>query len=168
MQAGTDIKIARLTSPEAMRAAARLMSSSDPWLRLGINYADCLKSIRTPYRELHGTLRSGELKGLVLITMYGTLRGYIQALCVSPGCRGEGVGKALLLYAEKRIFRESPNVFLCVSSFNSGAIRFYRRLGYKRAGLLKDFVISGSDEILMRKTRGPLRGPAPRGIKRKQ
>ena len=94
--------------------------------------------------------------GLVVITMYGTFKGYIQALCVAPEARGQGLGEKLMRYAERRIRRESPNVFLCVSSFNKGAIRFYRRLGYRKAGLLKDFLVKGSDELLLRRTWGPL------------
>lgn len=140
-----------------MRAAARLMAASDPWLRLGIKYRSCLKNIKTPFRELHTALRGGTLEGLVIITMYGTFKGYIQALCVAPEARGGGLGARLMKHAEDRIYSESPNVFLCVSSFNKGAIKFYRGLGYRRAGLLKDFLVKGADELLLRKTLGPLR-----------
>ena len=139
-----------------MQAAARLMAASDPWLRLGISYKSCLRNIMTPCRELHAAMRGGAVEGLVIITMYGTFKGYIQALCVAPEARGGGLGARLMRHAEERIHKESPNVFLCVSSFNKGAIRFYRRLGYARAGLLKDFLVNGSDELLMRKTTGPL------------
>jgi ribosomal protein S18 acetylase RimI-like enzyme len=62
----------------------------------------------------------------------------------------------LLEFAEERIFRESPNVFLFCSSFNHDAMRLYHRLGYERIGEIKDFVIAGAGEILLRKTIGPL------------
>lgn len=149
-------KIGRLRSPRLKSAAAALMAGSDPWLRLGISYKSCLRNIDTPYRELHGAAAGGKVLGLVVITMYGTFKGYIQALCVAPEARGQGLGEKLMRYAERRIRRESPNVFLCVSSFNKGAIRFYRRLGYRKAGLLKDFLVKGSDELLLRRTWGPL------------
>ncbi len=150
------LRIVRTRSRRLRLAAARLMAASDPWLRLGIGRAGCLETIKTPYRELHVALRGSALEGLVLITMYGTFRGYIQALCVAPGARGGGLGGLLMRRAEERIFRDSPNVFLCVSSFNKGARRFYRRLGYRQAGLLKDLLVKGSDELLLRKTQGPL------------
>ena len=70
--------------------------------------------------------------------------------------RGRGVGKALIEFAEKRIFRETPNVFICVSDFNVDAQAFYARLGYQRVGELKDFIIAGHAEILLRKTIGPI------------
>lgn len=41
--------------------------------------------------------------------------------------------------------------FLCVSSFNPRARALYERLGYELIGELKDFVIDGASELLMRK-----------------
>lgn len=148
--------IARLASLADKRAAASLMAASDPWLKLGLTAAACFKTFTVPFRETYIMKARGRIAGLVTITMYGTFRGYIQSLFVSEEFRGEGLGERLMAFAEKKIFARSPNVFLCVSSFNKGALRFYRRLGYKKAGLLEDFVKKGSDEILMRKTTGPL------------
>ena len=59
-------------------------------------------------------------------------------------------------------FKKSPNVFISVSLFNKGARRLYRRLGYKRIGILKDLIRKGFDELLLRKTLGPLGGFRPR------
>jgi ribosomal protein S18 acetylase RimI-like enzyme len=62
----------------------------------------------------------------------------------------------MLSFAEERILATVPNVFLCVSSFNEGAKRLYRRLGYEVIGELRDYVVEGHSEILLRKTTGPL------------
>jgi len=43
----------------------------------------------------------------------------------------------------------------CVSDFNTGALRPYRRLGYELVGPLTDFLVTGSAERLLRKSRGP-------------
>ena len=134
------------------------MAASDPWRKLGLTSKHCLKSFRVPYRKTLLAAAGPEMAGLVTITMSGTFRGYIQSLFVAPGFRGTGVGAELLGRAERQIFKKAPNVFLCVSSFNKGAQRFYRRLGYARVGVLKDFVVSGQDEILMRKTIAPSLG----------
>ena len=150
------MKISRLVSSDDKRAAAKLMAASDPWRKLGLTRAHCLKTLSVPFRETYMLKTGGRIAGLVTITMYGTFKGYIQSLFVAEGFRGEGLGEELMAFAEKKIFARSPNVFLCVSSFNKGAIRFYRRLGYRKAGLLKDFVKKGSDELLLRKTTGPL------------
>lgn len=61
-----------------------------------------------------------------------------------------------MAFAEKRIFSETPNAFICVSSFNSSAQKLYERLGYEVIGELKDYIISGYSEILLRKTIAPL------------
>ena len=77
-----------------------------------------------------------------------------------PQARAKGMGRLLMEHAEALIFRDSPNVFLFVSDFNAPARAFYERLGYRQAGELPDFLIAGRSEVLMRKTRGPIRGYA--------
>lgn len=156
------MKIDRLTSAKDKRAAAALMAASEPWLTLGLSARDCLRGLAAPGREIHAARVGGKLAGFVVLTMFGTFRGYVQTLFVAPGFRGEGVGEALMAFAERRVFAESPNLFLCVSSFNKGAQRFYRRLGYRKIGVIRDFIIKGGDELLLRKTLGPLRSFRPR------
>ena len=81
-----------------------------------------------------------------------------RPILVHPDRRGRGLGSKLVEFAEQRIRRESPNVFLCVSSFNHGARRLYARLGYQTIGELTDYIVPGHSEILLRKTLGPLTG----------
>lgn len=90
-----------------------------------------------------------------LLDLRGPLAGYIQATCVRSDLRGQGLGSALITWAEQRIFQESPNVFLCVSSFNEGARRLYERMGYEVVGRFASFVVGQHDELLLRKTWGP-------------
>jgi len=52
----------------------------------------------------------------------------------------------------------SPNIFICVSSFNKGAIKLYDDFGFKLVGELNDFVKVGFTELLLRKTFGPIAG----------
>jgi ribosomal protein S18 acetylase RimI-like enzyme len=145
-------------------ACARLMSESEPWLTLGRDYAASLALISDPTREAWWIEHDGAWAGFLLLYLQGPFRGYIQTLCLAPACRGRGVGTLALAWAEERIFRESPNVFLCVSDFNPGALRLYQRLGYQLVGALPDFLVPGSAELLLRKTRGPWSAftPAPR------
>lgn len=135
---------------------ARMMASSDPWRTLRRDEASLLKAVLNPQREAYVAVIGGHPAGLILLNMQGAFIGYIQSLCVAEGWRGGGLGQRLIEFAEERIFRQTPNVFLCVSSFNSSAQRFYERLGYVRIGILKDYLISGHDEILMRKSVAPL------------
>ena len=133
------------------------MSSSEPWLTLGRSYESSYELLGDPTREIYVAKAGEELAGFIILLMQGALVGYIQTVCVAPEHRNRGMGQRLLAFAEERIFRESPNVFLCVSSFNTGAYRLYLRLGYELIGELKDYIVRGHSELLMRKTRGPLR-----------
>jgi ribosomal protein S18 acetylase RimI-like enzyme len=72
--------------------------------------------------------------------------------------RAAGIGRQLMEELERRAFERWPNVYLCVSDFNSGARAFYRRIGYEEIGALRDLILPGKAEILMRKTAGAWRG----------
>jgi len=149
--------ILRLASDADRRHCARIMSSSEPWLTLGRSYESSYELLGDPTREIYVAKQDDGLAGFIILLMQGALVGYVQTVCVAPEHRNRGVGQKLLAFAEERIFRESPNVFLCVSSFNTGAYRLYLRLGYELIGELKDYIVRGHSELLMRKTRGPLR-----------
>lgn len=136
--------------------AARLMASSEPWLTLGRDYAAAMHLLKNPAKECYLVRAGGERAGFLVLDLNGPLGGYIQTIGVAPELRGRGVGTAALRWAEKYLFASQPNILMCVSSFNRLAAALYRRLGYKTVGRLRDYVIIGHDEILLRKTRGPL------------
>ena len=147
----------KLTNESAdLRTCARIMAGAEPWLTLGRDYKACLRTVTAPVREVYAAKEAGQPLGFIILQMTGTFKGYIQIVCVAPEARGRGIGTRLLSFAEERIFRESPNIFMCVSSFNKGARRLYKRLGYIKTGVLKDFIAKGYDEFLLRKTVGAL------------
>lgn len=135
-------------------ACARMMSASDPWITLGRDFARCLTAVSNPGRELYVARTGTDVAGFILLNMHGPFHGYIQTVCVADSARGHGIGSRLVEYAEARIGRLSPNVFLCVSSFNPGAKRLYERLGYEFVGTLTNYLVEGHDELLYRKTVG--------------
>ena len=136
-------------------ACARLMAGSEPWLTLGRSYERALEIVAAPDREVTVAVRDGTVIGFVIVCMTGAFVGYIQTVAVAAEERGRGLGARLVAHAEARIFRESPNVFLCVSTFNAGARRLYERLGYAVVGELTDYLVRGPGEVLLRKSRGP-------------
>jgi ribosomal-protein-alanine N-acetyltransferase len=141
-----------------LEVCARMMCSSEPWITLRRGYEDSVAALKNASRERYVAESGEELAGFLIVNMAGAFVGYIQTVCVAPEFRGRGIGTKLVRFAEERIFRESPNVFLCVSSFNAGARRLYERLGYGVVGELKDYIVRGHSEILMRKSLGPTTG----------
>lgn len=153
----SDLVSIRPLGPDAeAQWCARAMASSEPWITLGRGYDQALERMRDETRERSVAVLGPALAGFVVVNMKGAFAGYIQTVCVAPEHRRRGLGALLVGHAEERIFRESPNVFLCVSDFNEGARRFYERLGYRLVGELPDFIVRGHAELLLRKTRGPL------------
>ena len=158
-----DLTIRSLSGAVEARACAEMMASSDPWRRLGRTFDESHRIVCDPAREVYVALEATadvppRVVGFTIIIMQGAFVGYIQSVGVHPEYRGRGIGTALIQFAERRIFREQPNVFICVSSFNPDARRLYERLGYHAVGELTDFIVRGHSEILMRKTTGPLSG----------
>ena len=149
------ITIRPLNGKEEAGLCAREMSNSEPWLTLQGTYENAIKALTDATREVFVALLNDAVCGFIVVNMIGPFRGYIQVVCVFPDCRDQGVGRRLIHFAEERIFRDSPNVFLCVSSFNTNAQRFYEQLGYKRIGEIENYVVEGHSEFLMRKTIGP-------------
>ncbi len=153
---GVDIEIRRPMNGSESEACARMMAESEPWITLKRGYNESLEIISDPSREVYLAVIDGEIAGFVVLEMSGAFVGYVKSICVSPGWRGKGVGGRLMSFAEERVFSEAPNMFLCVSDFNEGALRFYERLGYEAVGELRDYIVPGRSEILMRKSIAPL------------
>ena len=157
-------QIRSLSDDAQAQACAAFMAVSEPWLTLGYGYPSLLRSFRTPDRERYTAHAGSQLAGFIVLNLQGAFTGYIQTICVRPEFRGQGCGSALVAFAEDRIFRDHPNVFMCVSSFNHAARKLYERLGYVCIGEIADFLVAGHSEFLLRKTRGPLSAfhlPAP-------
>ncbi|HLA13173.1 MAG TPA: GNAT family N-acetyltransferase [Pyrinomonadaceae bacterium] len=153
--AGVDIR--RLRDIDETKQCARLMATSEPWLTLGRNYDESLETLSDASKEVHVAVRNNALVGFIILNLNGAFVGYIQTVFVVQECRGTGIGSMLLRFAEQRILRDTPNVFMCVSSFNKDAQRLYERLGYEVIGELRDYIVPGQSEILMRKTVAPLK-----------
>jgi [ribosomal protein S18]-alanine N-acetyltransferase len=154
------LTIAPLSTEADAEICARLMAQSEPWLTLQRSYDAALTIIRDPTREVYVARDEDGVAGFLILCLIGAFVGYIQTVAVQPDRRGQGLGTQLIGFAEQRIFREFPNTFMCVSSFNHAARRLYQRLGYQVIGELTDYILPGYSELLLRKTTGPLSSPA--------
>ncbi|HFC11346.1 MAG TPA: GNAT family N-acetyltransferase [Anaerolineae bacterium] len=134
---------------------AEFMYTSDPWQRLQSSYTGLLAMFADESKEIYVAKMANELVGFMVLHMNGAFVGYLQTIGVFPAWQGRGIGRKLIAFAEKRVFTDSPNLFLCVSSFNKRAQKFYQTLGYAVVGELKDYLVAGHAEILMRKSIAP-------------
>lgn len=150
------VSIQRTSAPEDLQWCASLMAGNEPWLTLQRDYAHSMEIVMDPLSEVYLFSQNGARIGFTMIKLKGAFTGYIQTIVFSESVRGKGIGEAAIRYMEELIFKVSANVFICVSSFNHAAFRLYRRLGYEQVGVLKDYIIKGCDEFLLRKSLCPL------------
>jgi ribosomal protein S18 acetylase RimI-like enzyme len=165
MHAKADVSIRPLSGPREIEHCARMMRDSEPWVTLGRGYESGLAMLADEERERHVAIVDQEIAGFVVLLMRGAFAGYLQTICVAPAFRRHGIGRALMEFAEALAFSRHPNLFLTVSDFNAQALAFYRRLGYQVVGELRDYIVTGHSETMLRKSRGPLRGYTPIGTK---
>ena len=147
---GADLEIRKLQHDNEVHQCAQMMANSEPWMTLQRSYEDSVNILRNSSKEIYIAAIGDKVAGFTILDMNGGFRGYIQTVAVMPEWRNQGIGSRLIRFAEERIFRDFPNVFMCVSSFNKNAQRLYARLGYERVGELKDYVVAGHSEILLR------------------
>ena len=153
----TDTRIKRLETTHEIEICAQVMANSEPWITLGRDYKASIETLSVPSKEVYLAMVKEEIAGFTILNMQGGFIGYVQTLCVASEWRNKGIGSQLMAFAEQRIFKETPNVFICVSSFNPKALKFYQDLGYEVVGELKDYIVAGHSEILLRKSISPIR-----------
>lgn len=161
---GAELQLRRLEGDDEARACAAIMATSEPWVTLGRDYDASLAVVRDPDREVWVAVAAGRVIGFIVLAMRGGFPGYIQSIGVDEAWRSRRVGRALLSRVETRVFEETPNIFLCVSSFNPRARGFYEANGYRHIGTVPDYIVAGHDELIMRKSLGPVAAferPAP-------
>jgi ribosomal-protein-alanine N-acetyltransferase len=154
---GPRIGIQKLRQRADAEECAHMMADLEPWITLRRDFDASFRMLTDPEREVYLAIASGEIAGFVMLNAHGSFP-YLQSVCVASQWRNKGIGTLLLDYAEKRLFSETPNVFVCVSSFHRRPLGLFERRGYEVIGELKNWIASGYSQILLRKTIGPLTG----------
>jgi ribosomal protein S18 acetylase RimI-like enzyme len=153
------LRIAPLAEQDILPCAA-LLATSEPWTRYGITTDAAVALWR---RALSDGARvsvarlDARTAGFVWYIAGGGfgLSGYLKLLGVSADARGHGIGAALLDHAERQTLADRQrDLILLVSEFNRAAQRFYRRHGYRRVGMLQDYVVPGIAELIFHKRLG--------------
>jgi GNAT superfamily N-acetyltransferase len=77
---------------------------------------------------------------------------YLELLALLPEAQNQGIGSRIIAWFESTALSHgSRNLWVCASSFNARAVRFYERHGFARAVTLPGLVADGYDEVLLRK-----------------
>jgi [ribosomal protein S18]-alanine N-acetyltransferase len=147
------IKHVTTQNEEVIKACAQLKSISTPWTTLGSTYEECLKSFYGDYKEILVATNNNDTLGFLTLQTYGSFKGYIQTICVAEAFQRQSIGTQLIQAAEAYVFATlSPHMFICASLFNEAALALYKKLGYIEIGVLKDYIVKGYDEVLLKKS----------------
>ena len=129
----------------------------EPWSGLGYQPGPLGRFLARTAREdevwVAAAGRGGAPLGIVAVTDGFLLGGFISLLAVRSEASGQGLGGALVDHVAARVFANRRWLFVSCDAGNTGALRFYRRLGFRRVGRLPDLVRSGRVEILLRRGR---------------
>lgn len=152
-----DVEI-REIQEEHIAQCVKVVPQIEPWVTLGATPEEMEEYFRKLLNREEGfvALLDEEVVGFITIKR-GFLYGcYIRRLAVKEGYRRKGIGRQIMQFIEDYAFVRYLNVFLCVSSFNTGAQKFYEDLGYQKIGELPNLIMEGHSEHLLRKTVGPI------------
>ena len=75
---------------------ALMMTGTDPWVTLGMDFEQCLGAFHGSCKEIYIARCGNEIAGFVILQVCGTLSGYIQTICINEKFRGLGFGTKLL------------------------------------------------------------------------
>ncbi len=149
-------RLSILLSNDQARAIAQMLAASEPWASLKFSANSLANYLTRDDASLHRYMVTvdGQMAGIICVR-HPWLRGpYIELLGIFPSCRGQGIGKQVLAWAEKEARREAKNLWVVASSFNHQALDFYLSQGFYQIGPIQGLITPEHDEILLRKVLG--------------
>jgi diamine N-acetyltransferase len=143
----------RPLDPATAKAMGFALASMDPWQTLGIRAASLSRLLLESDDHLHrrAICSAGTPVGVVAVRTPWLYGPYVALLAVLPEWQGMGIGSAALRRIEQETKPRPKNIWVCVSSFNADAKRFYERNAFEPAGTLPALLRPGFTELLMRK-----------------
>jgi ribosomal protein S18 acetylase RimI-like enzyme len=144
---------------EDLDALVQFLLDLEPWKTLRYARPDWERIFSLPFqgREAFIVEMDGRPVGVAMLRRAILAGDYLELFAIASSAQHQGHGTELLRHLEGIVFGRAKNLFVCVSDFNKQGQHFYEQNGYQAVGRLPDLLISGSDEILLRKTTGPAR-----------
>lgn len=140
-------------SPPYADAIGAILASIDPWHRNGRTADTMAARFRDPDPGVarFAVMHDGEVVGGAIIR-FPVIRGaYLETLGLAASARGLGIGRAIIEWMAREVEDRAPNLWLCVSEWNTAARRFYEAQGFTEVGPLPGLVAEDQAEIFMRK-----------------
>jgi GNAT superfamily N-acetyltransferase len=92
---------------------ASLLARSEPWITLGATAEDCRSSCHDPEYRLYIAHRDGRPVGAISLQRRGVASSpYVKSIVVDEGDRSQGVGSALLGFAEDYVIEGAAEILL--------------------------------------------------------
>ena len=151
-----DLGIARLEplKPEACPGLAAAIVVMEPWSVMQYPAERLATFLVSPDQGVsHYCVSVQDVEAGVVSVRSPWLKGpYLELLALLPPAQNRGIGSRILAWFEETaIGQEARNLWVCASSFNGHALRFYARHGFRPAATLPGLVADGFEEILLRK-----------------
>jgi ribosomal protein S18 acetylase RimI-like enzyme len=139
--------------PADTAACVKILIDNPLWQRYGMTSEAAGRMFAAALAQGATTLAAraeGQPVGFVWYITHGAWdqSGYIRLIGLSPQYQGKRIGEQLMAAAEAHMAEKVREVFLLVTDSNTGAQRFYRRLGYTYIGAIPDYVVPGITELI--------------------
>lgn len=149
----TVIRPARLDDLDAIEALENRVFSGDRLSRRSLR-----RYIAASGALMLAALSDEAFSGYALIGLRkASAKASLYSIAVDPDMGGRGVGRALMLAAERGAAAHGRAALtLEVRSDNAGAIALYDKLGYERFDVIADYYEDGQSALRMRKALRPI------------
>jgi GNAT superfamily N-acetyltransferase len=151
-----ELGLARLEplDPAACPRLAASIAAIEPWSVMSYPAARLAAFLAGPDRGVSRyCVRANGMEAGVVSVRSPWLKGpYLELLALLPPAQCQGIGSRIMAWFEETaIEEEARNLWVCASSFNMRALRFYARHGFEPVATLPGLVADGYEEILLRK-----------------
>lgn len=132
---------------------AQALTAMDPWARLSYGAAALEGYLKRQDPALTRWVieRQGQTSGILALRSPWLRGPYIELLAILPHFQGNGLGGKVMDWAARHAAEIAPNLWACVSDFNTPARAFYARHGFEEVTGLDGLVTAGMSEILLRR-----------------